>query len=86
MGMHQLVQPDGLFQIQQRFSMYRWHIPDPVRFEKKLRVTIQDLGWVELREKYLARSDDFSSVAYWYQSLPGSPFGPFPSDDEIMFV
>jgi hypothetical protein len=86
MGMHQLVQPDSLFQCQQRFSMYRWHIPDPVRFGKKLRVTIQDLGWAEPREKYLSRRDDFASVAYWYQALPGNPFGTFPGDDEIMFI
>ena len=28
-----------------RFGMYRWHIPDPIRFEQDLRVTIQALGW-----------------------------------------
>ena len=30
---------------QQRFGMYRWHIMDPIRFERDLRVTIQALGW-----------------------------------------
>ncbi len=28
----------------QRFSMYRWHITDPITFEKDLRVTVQALG------------------------------------------
>ena len=26
-------------------SMYRWHIADPIRFEKDIKVTIQALGW-----------------------------------------
>ena len=33
----------------QRFGLYRWHIADPVRFEKDLKVTIQALGWQERR-------------------------------------
>ena len=33
------------YQSQQRFSLYRWHIIDPIRFEQDLRVTIQALGW-----------------------------------------
>ena len=43
--MYQVIQPDGLYASQQRFSMYRWHIMDPIRFERDLKVTIQDLGW-----------------------------------------
>jgi len=86
MGMHQIIQPDGLFLSQQRFSMYRWHIADPIRFEKGLKVTIHDLGWVVSGQKYLSRRDDYASVAYWYQSLPTNQYGKFPEDDEIMFV
>lgn len=48
---------------------YRWHIPDPIRFEKELKVTVQDLGWNESTTLLEPRSDDFSSVAYWYQTL-----------------
>src|SRR5260221_3583301 len=44
-GLVQVIQPDGLYQSQQRFGLYRWHIPDPVRFNSELRVTIQALGW-----------------------------------------
>ncbi len=29
--------PDGLYQSQQRFGLYRWHIADPIRFEQDLR-------------------------------------------------
>ena len=30
---------------QHRHAMYRWHVMDPIRFERDLRVTIQALGW-----------------------------------------
>jgi len=39
-GLPQVIRPDGLYDAQQRFGMYRWHIPDPIRFEEDLRVTI----------------------------------------------
>ena len=44
-GMPKVVRPDGLYSSQQRFSLYRWHIADPIRFQSDLRVTIQALGW-----------------------------------------
>jgi hypothetical protein len=44
-GLPQVIRPDGLYQSQQRFGMYRWHIMDPIRFQQDLRVTIQALGW-----------------------------------------
>lgn len=70
--------PDGLYEIQQRFSMYRWHVPDPIRFEKNIRVTVQDLGWIKddkgRSPRYLQREDDFLSVAYWYQEYPAGKF------------
>lgn len=47
-GLVQVIEPDGLYQSQQRFGLYRWHIADPVRFETDLRVTIQALGWKKM--------------------------------------
>ena len=44
-GMPQVLPPDRIYVPGQRFGLYRWHIPDPVRFEKDLKVTIQALGW-----------------------------------------
>ena len=44
-GLPQVIRPDGIYQSQQRFGLYRWHITDPIRFESDLRVTIQALGW-----------------------------------------
>jgi hypothetical protein len=72
--------------MQQRFSMYRWHVCDPVSFDESLRVTIQDLGWRRNGRRYLARTDDFSSVAYWYQTLPSVPMKTLPSRDEMEVI
>ena len=32
-GMPQVIRPDGLYDSQTRFGLYRWHITDPIRFE-----------------------------------------------------
>ncbi|MBT3374169.1 MAG: DUF2961 domain-containing protein [Lentisphaerae bacterium] len=79
-GMHQVLRPDGVYQSQQRFSLYRWHITDPVRFEEDLRVTIQALGW-RSGHRYLPLQDDIASVAYWYQTIPTAPFPDLPDRD-----
>ena len=84
-GLHQILRPDGLYRSQQRFGLYRWHIPDPIRFQRALRVTIQALGWRADR-RYLPLQDDIASVAYWYQTLPTQPFPPLPSKDALEVV
>ena len=81
-GLIQVLKPDGLYQSQQRFGLYRWHIPDPVRFDSDLRVTIHALGWRTDR-RYLPLTDDISSVAYWYQTEPHSPFPTLPGRDDL---
>ena len=81
-GLSHVIRPDGLYQSQMRFGMYRWHIPDPIRFSEDLRVTIQALGWRSER-RFLPLQDDIASVAFWYQTLPVAPFPPLPSRDEL---
>jgi hypothetical protein len=81
-GLHQVIRGDGHYKVMQRFGMYRWHIPDPIRFEKDLRITIQDLGW-RSGGRYLPQQSDISSVAYWYQVEPHAPFPKLPSKDEL---
>ena len=81
-GLPQVIRGDGHYDIMQRFGLYRWHITDPVRFDKDLRVTIQDLGWHN-DGRYLPLQDGISSVAYWYQTEPHTPFPPLPSKDEL---
>ncbi len=60
-----------------KWSLYRWHIMDPICFAADLRVTIQALGWWP-NGKYQPLADDIASVAYWYQSEPHRPFPEFP--------
>lgn len=81
-GLHQVIKPDGLYQSQQRFGMYRWHITDPIRFDKDLRVTVQDLGW-RSGGRYLVQKSDIASVVYWYQAEPHAKYPSLPSRDEL---
>jgi hypothetical protein len=59
-------------------SAYRWHIHDPIVFSKSIRVTIEHWGWISSDENaegkthsWNERQDDYSSVAFWYQT--GTP-------------
>jgi len=76
-GMHQVIRPDGTYRSQQRFGLYRWHITDPIRFEKDLRITMQDLGWHH-GGRLLKQKSDLASVTYWYQMEPHAPFPKLP--------
>jgi len=67
---------------QTRLGMYRWHITDPIRFKKDLKVTIQALGW-RSGGRYLPLQDDISSVAFWYQEEPHRPFPELPDRDHL---
>jgi hypothetical protein len=60
------------------WSLYRWHIMDPICFQSDIRVTIQALGWWP-NGRYQPLADDVASVAYWYQREPHTPFPSFPS-------
>jgi hypothetical protein len=60
-----------------RHSLYRWHIPDPIRFQQDLKVTIQALGWWP-DGTFQPLTDDIASVAYWYQAEPHTSFPDLP--------
>ena len=81
-GLHQVIRPDGTYNSQQRFGLYRWHITDPIRFEKDLKVTIQDLGW-RAGGRYLPQKSDIASVAFWYQAEPHNKFPEMVSWEEL---
>jgi hypothetical protein len=88
-GMPQVLRPDGVYQSQQRFGLYRWHIMDPVRFRQDLRVTIQALGWRKndpRPRRYLPLQDDIASVAYWYQTEPRGAFPKLPEKDYLDII
>jgi len=81
-GMPQVIRPDSPNNSQTRFGLYRWHIMDPVRFEKDLKVTMQALGW-RSGHRYLPLKDDISSVSFWYQTEPHAPFPKLPDKDDL---
>ena len=76
-GLAQVLPPDRIYVPGQPFGLYRWHIPNPVRFQKDLKLTIQALGW-QSGGRYLPLEDDIASVAYWYQTEPHAKFPPLP--------
>jgi Protein of unknown function (DUF2961) len=59
----------------QRWSVYRFHLDSPITFTKSMKATIEH-GHAN------DRSDNFYSVAYWYQTEPHMPFPPLPSMDD----
>jgi hypothetical protein len=60
-----------------KWSLYRWHLMDPIAFDRDLRVTIQALGWWP-NKRYQPLQEDIASVAYWYQGEPHAVFPAFP--------
>jgi hypothetical protein len=55
-----------------RYCLYRWHLEDPITFEKSIKVGIEH-GHAN------HRSDSFFSTAYWYQTEPHARFSPLPA-------
>lgn len=80
-GFH-VFKPDGYNRSQTRFGLYRWHIMDPVRFQKDLRITMQALGW-RSGGHYMPLQDDIASVAFWYQTEPHAKFPKLPDKDYL---
>jgi hypothetical protein len=52
-------------------TVYRWHIPDPIRFSEHIKVTIETIFGKGI-------VNDYSSVAYWYQLEPIQSRQPLP--------
>jgi hypothetical protein len=58
-----------------RTSVYRFHLDSPIPFTKSIRATIE-------HGQANHRSDNFYSVAYWYQTEPHAAFPALPPVDE----
>ena len=84
-GVPHVVRPDGLYSANLRFSLYRWHIMDPVRFQKDVAVTMQGLGW-RTGGRFLPAQDDIASVAFWYQTEPHVKFPNLPDRDRLEII
>jgi len=66
-----------------RVSAYRWHIPDPIIFQKSLKFEIERRGFVmnsqgEVVSQSGSRPDFWSSVSFWYQDTIAEPWCEFP--------
>ncbi len=61
-------------------SMYRWHLPDPVLWQKEIRVTVQQIGWKAGR--LVETFDDWSCATFWYEPLPSHSLPPMPTWEE----
>lgn len=59
----------------QRSSVYRFHLDSPIPFTQSFKAGIEH-GHANVR------SDNFYSVAYWYQTEPHAPFPALPSVED----
>lgn len=76
---------DAAYRTQNRFSLYRWHVTDPIRFEEDLRIQIQAIGWRE-GGRYLPLQDDICATSFWYQTLPTAPFIELGSVEDLEVI
>ncbi|MGH2909944.1 MAG: glycoside hydrolase family 172 protein [Solirubrobacteraceae bacterium] len=88
LGLAQIIAPDGLYSSQQRFGLYRWHLPDPIRFSTGCRATVQALGIGPglgngLPHRYRQNPDDVASTAFAYLDRPAQPAGRRPPTPDI---
>ncbi|HEU5340996.1 glycoside hydrolase family 172 protein [Edaphobacter sp.] len=58
-----------------RSSVYRFHLDSPIPFTQSFKATIEHGNAND-------RSDNYYSVAYWYQAEPHEPFPPLPPVEE----
>jgi hypothetical protein len=56
-------------------SMYRWHLPDPIYWQKECRITIQQIAW---KQGLAETQDDWSTATFWYEPIPSQPLPPMP--------
>lgn len=66
-----------LYNPQQRFMLYRWHVEDPIYFDTSFRMVIDNLGWTG------PRYDDYTTTAYYYLDHPSPVPFVLPSDNEM---
>jgi len=82
-GVPYVNQPERI--VGQMTCSYRWHIHDPLVFNKGIKVTFETFGWMSPDENkehkahsWNEREDDFTSVAFWYQQGPSKKFTEVP--------
>jgi hypothetical protein len=58
------------------YTIYRWHLADPVVWTRQARITIQQIAYS--RKGILETSDDWSCATFWYEPSPSAPLPPMP--------
>jgi hypothetical protein len=56
-------------------SMYRWHLPDPIVWQREARITIQQIAW---KNGLAETRDDWSCATFWYEPVPSAPLPALP--------
>ncbi|MBN2477648.1 MAG: DUF2961 domain-containing protein [Pirellulales bacterium] len=56
-------------------SMYRWHLPDPIAWQKECRITIQQIAW---KNGLAETQDDWSCATFWYEPVPSAALPTMP--------
>ncbi len=86
-GVPYVNQPERI--VGQMTCSYRWHIHDPLVFSNGIKVTFETFGWISPDENkahkatsWNEREDDFTSVAFWYQTGPTKKFTEVPPAPE----
>jgi hypothetical protein len=59
-------------------SMYRWHLPDPIAWQKEARITIQQIAMPRGGGKLTETQDDWSTATFWYEPVPSAKLPPMP--------
>ena len=75
-----------------RFTLYRWHLADPIRFNQSLKFMIEHKGWISSDETesgkvdgHVEREDDIATVAFWYQDGPVKRLSTLPPYKDRVF-
>ncbi len=75
-----------------KYTLYRWHVADPIRFQKSIRFEIEHTGWISADETetgeidgHVEREDDMATVAFWYQIGQPKRFTTLPPLTERIF-
>lgn len=56
-------------------SMYRWHLADPIAWQKECRITIQQIAYKKGLEE---TQDDWSCATFWYEPVPSASIPKMP--------
>jgi hypothetical protein len=73
-------------------SAFRWHLADPIVFEKSIKVSMEHFGWISPDENkehrahsWNERIDDYATVAFWYQTdMPTVKRNTPPAEERIL--